>query len=65
MSYCDKHGFMKSKIRIRKAENEQIYVVKTEKFISENDVNSIYEKKERAKQQRKEKRLAKNQNHRN
>ena len=56
---------MKSKIRIRKAENEQVYVVKTEKFISEDDVNSIYEKKERAKQQRKEKRLAKNQNHRN
>ena len=65
VSYCDKHGFMKSKIRIRKAENEQIYVVKTEKFISEDDVNSIYEKKERAKQQRKEKRIAKNQNHRN
>ena len=65
VSYCDKHGFMKSKIRIRKAENEQIYVVKTEKFISEDDVNSIYEKKERAKQLRKEKRLAKNQSHRN
>lgn len=56
---------MKSKIRIRKAENEQVYVVKTEKFISEEDVKNIYAIQERAKQQRKEKRLAKNQNHRN
>lgn len=64
VSYCDKHGFMKSKIRIRKAENEQVYVVKTEKFISEEEVENICRKQEKAKQQRKEKRIAKSQNHR-
>lgn len=64
VSYCDKHGFMKSKIRIRKAENEQVYVVKTEKFISEEEVENIRSKQEKARQQRKEKRIAKNQNHR-
>lgn len=64
VSICDKHGYMKSKIRIRKAENEQIYVVKTEKFISKEDVENIRKLQERAKQLRKEKRTAKNQNHR-
>lgn len=63
VSYCDIHGYMKSKIRIRKAENEQVYVVKTSKFISEEDVKNIYTKQEKAKQQRKEKRTSKNQNH--
>ena len=64
VSYCDNHGYMKSKIRIRKAENDKVYVVKTEKFISEEEVDIIREKQERAKQQRKEKRAAKSQNHR-
>lgn len=65
VSYCDVHGYMKSKIRIRKAENEQVYAVKTSKFIAEDDIKNIIAKQERAKQQRKEKRIAKNQNHRN
>ena len=64
VSYCDNHGYMKSKIRIRKAENDKVYVVKTEKFISEEEVDIIREKQERAKQQRKEKRAARSQNHR-
>lgn len=64
VSYCDKHGYMKSKIRIRKAENNEVYVVKTAKFISEEDVNNIQIKQEKTKQLRKEKRISKNQNHR-
>lgn len=64
VSFCDRHGYMKSKIRIRKAENEQVYVVKTEKFISEEDVENIRKLQERAKLTRKEKRTTKNQNHR-
>ncbi|MBD5520681.1 MAG: exonuclease domain-containing protein [Lachnospiraceae bacterium] len=64
VSYCDKHGYMKSKIRLRKAENGMIYVVKTEKFISEDGVKSIEDKQERAKIHRREKRIARNQNHR-
>ena len=64
VSYCDEHGYMKSKIRIRKAENDKVYVVKTEKFIPEEEIDFIREKQERAKQQRKEKRAARNQNHR-
>lgn len=64
VSYCENHGYMKSKIRIRKAENDKIYVIKTEKFISEEEVDNIREKQEHAKQQRKERRAVKSQNHR-
>lgn len=63
VSYCDKHGFMKSKVRIRKSENDMIYVVKTDKFITEEEVSDIRNKQEKSKQQRKEKRaLKKNSN---
>ena len=64
VSYCDKHGYMKAKIRIRKTENDLIYVVKTEKFISEEDVENISRLQEQTKIHRKEKRAAKSQNHR-
>lgn len=64
VSYCDKHGYMKAKIRIRKAENGKVYVVKTEKFISADEIENIQEKQEHMKQHRKEKRIAKTQNHR-
>ena len=64
VSYCDKHGFMKAKIRMRKSEDGKVYVVKTEKFISDEEVENIQEKLEHTKQHRKERRKAKNQNHR-
>lgn len=57
VSFCEKHGYMKGKIRIRKAaEDEQIYIVKTSKFISEEEVAKIKERQERARSLRKEKR---------
>ena len=64
VSYCDIHGHMKSKIRIRKSENNLVYIIKTEKFVSEEDVENIYKKQEQARQHRKEKRAARNRNHR-
>ena len=56
---------MKSKIRIRKSEDDRLYVVKTEKFVGEEEIENIRAKQERARIQRKERRLAKNRNHRN
>jgi len=53
--HCEKHGFLKAKIRIRKAEENRIYVVKTTKFIGEEEVNSIIERKEHAAMLRKKK----------
>lgn len=65
VSYCDIHGYMKSKIRIRKAEDGKIYVVKTEKFITEAETEGIHNKQEKARKQRKDKRTSKSQNHQN
>lgn len=57
VSYCEKHGYMKGKIRVRKAaEDDQVYIVKTSKFISEEEVGKIKERQERAKLLRREKR---------
>ena len=53
-SWCDKHGYMKGKIRVKKTDNDTVYAIKTAKFVSEKEMNSIQMKKERAKQLRKE-----------
>lgn len=50
VSYCERHGFMKSKIRMRKSEDKMVYVVKTEKFITEAEVEAIREKQKKAKE---------------
>lgn len=54
ISYCEKHGFMKGKIRIRKPVmkgeyEEGVYIVKTQKMISQDEVSDITEKRDRAK----------------
>lgn len=49
VGYCNVHGYMKAKVRIRKSENNKIYVVKTTKFISEEDMNYIKEKQVKTK----------------
>lgn len=59
ISACDKHGYMKSKVRIRKSEEGKQYVVKTMKCISYEDVESIVLKQEKAKENRRKKRLSK------
>ena len=59
ISSCDKHGYMKSKIRVRKSEEGKAYVVKTMKCISPSEVDSIVLKQEKAKESRRKKRLSK------
>ncbi len=44
VSSCFRHGLMKSKIRIRKAENG-VYAVKTDKYITKEEMKKIIEKK--------------------
>lgn len=56
VSLCDKHGYMKGKIRIRKAEEDGIYVVKTTKFISPEDAAKISERQEHTRELRKKRR---------
>ena len=61
ISHCDKHGFIKGKIRIRKGVNtasdsESVYVIKTLKIISEEEMKMISEKRDHARKQRQIKR---------
>ncbi len=49
VSYCDKHGPMKAKIRLKKSDNNKVYVVKTLKFIRWDEVNTIKNKKNKSK----------------
>lgn len=46
---------MKSKIRIRKSENNGVYVVKTSKFISEEGYQKLLQKRNQAKERHKTK----------
>jgi len=46
VAYCEKHGYLKGKIRVRKLEEGGLFIVKTTKFISEKKVQELIEKKE-------------------
>ena len=50
VALCPVHGMMKFKIRVRKTEHGTVYVVKTSKFISEEDCRGIAQKKEQARE---------------
>lgn len=48
VAYCDKHGFLKCKTRIRKTEDGKVYVVKTSRFISPEDMEKLVERRDHA-----------------
>ena len=56
LSYCDKHGFMKGKIRIRKAEDDRVFAVKTTKIITEEEAKQLQGRREHTRQMRRERR---------
>ena len=53
VSFCDRHGYMKSKIRLRKSEDKMVYAVKTEKFITEAEVEAIRDKQKKSREHKK------------
>lgn len=53
VAICPVHGLLKTKIRIRKSENDGIFVVKTSKFISEEECIKLQKKSEQAREHRK------------
>lgn len=61
VAYCDKHGYLKGKVRIHKAEEDRIYIVKTTKLITEADAQEIEQRRQHAKEMRK--RRKKNRDH--
>ncbi len=46
VSYCFRHGYMKSKIRIKKAENGGVYAIKTNKLITQAEVRNMIKKRD-------------------
>lgn len=58
VGYCDKHGYVKGKIRIRKSADDKVYVVKTNKLISRQEAEELKARQERAKELKKEKRVS-------
>lgn len=58
LSYCKKHGYLKGKIRMKKSEDGNVYVVKTLKLITPEEATEIFEKQEKLRKQRAEKRRA-------
>lgn len=53
LAYCEKHGFLKGKIRLRKSEGGGVYIVKTTKLIGEEDAAILRKRRDHAKEQRK------------
>ena len=53
VAYCEQHGYLKGKIRVRRTDDGQIYIVKTTKFITKEDVDRIAERKVHAREMRK------------
>ena len=41
LSYCASHGYMKSKLRIRKSEDGRFYAVKTDRFIGPDEISVL------------------------
>lgn len=41
LAYCEKHGYLKAKIRVRKAEGGGVYIVKTTKFITPEEAGKL------------------------
>lgn len=56
LAYCPNHGWMKGKIRMKKTEKGNIFVVKTMKLTDELEAQSIRDKKEEIKRKRRERR---------
>lgn len=59
VAFCEKHGYMKEKVRIHKAGEDAVFVVKTSKFISQEDAEQIKNRREHTQEMRK-KRYRKN-----
>lgn len=49
LACCEKHGYLKGKIRIQKAYDGRVYVVKTTKLITAQEAEELRERSERAK----------------
>lgn len=56
LAYCEKHGYLKGKIRMKKTDEGKTYVIKTTKLISEEAAEDLKTRKDRAVEQHKRRR---------
>lgn len=56
LAYCPVHGWMKGKIRMKRAESGNVFAVKTMKLTDEEEAQQIRDKKEEIKRKRRERR---------
>lgn len=56
LAYCDKHGYLKGKIRVRKTADDGVYIVKTTKFITKEAADEIAKRQNHAKALRRRRR---------
>lgn len=56
LAYCPTHGYMKGKLRIKKADNGKVFIIKTLKLVGEDGAESIRMKQEELRLRRKQKR---------
>lgn len=52
LAYCDKHGYFKNKLRLRKSEEDKVFVVKTTRQITEEEAAGLRARSEKAKELR-------------
>jgi hypothetical protein len=52
LAYCEQHGYLKGKIRMRKAKDGGVYVVKTTKLITQEAADELRERRQRAQELR-------------
>lgn len=60
LGYCKKHGYIKAKIRVKKAVNNNVFAIKIVKAITEEDAQLLKERYVEAKQRKKEKKIKMN-----
>ncbi len=48
VAYCEKHGFLKCKVRIRYSDEGKAYVVKTSRLIGQEELQEVQNKKKHA-----------------
>ncbi len=52
LAYCEQHGYLKGKIRIRRSEDKKLYIVKTVKLISPEEAEALRESNRHARKLR-------------
>ena len=58
LALCPEHGYMKGKLRLKKAERGGIFAVKTRKLVSEEGAEAVHQKKKELEKKKREKKQA-------